>query len=104
MLGSESSTASFSLSVDDGTLALASTAGLTFNSGANDSSSMTVTGTLQNINLALNGLVYTPDAGYSGSDTLMCSINEPISEYSPTVPITINAPPSLTPAFNGPSR
>jgi hypothetical protein len=96
VLGAGSSTASFSLSVGDGTLALASTAGLTFNSGANNSSSMTVTGTLQNINLALNGLVYTPDAGYSGSDTLTCSINEPISQYSPTVPITINAPPSLT--------
>ncbi len=96
VLGSGSTTASFSLSVSDGTLALASTGGLTFNSGADNSSSMTFTGTLQNINLALNGLVYTPNAGYSGSDSLVCSINEPINQFSPMVPITINAPPSLT--------
>jgi hypothetical protein len=95
VLGSESATASFSMSVADGTLALASTSGLTFNSGANNSSSMTVTGTLQNINLALNGLVYTPDASYSGSDALACSINEPINIYSPSVPITINAPATV---------
>ena len=57
---------------------------------------MTVTGSLQNINAALNGLVYTPNAGFVGSDGLVCALNGPINQYSPTVPITINGPPIVT--------
>ncbi len=59
------------LSVTNGTLTLAGTAGLTFTSGDGTSdSTMTFRGTVTNINTALNGLSYSPTANYSGSATL----------------------------------
>jgi hypothetical protein len=48
------------LTATDGTLTLGSTTGLTFTSGTNNSASMTVNGTLANLNAALSGLVFTP--------------------------------------------
>jgi Bacterial Ig domain len=65
-----------SLAVNDGTLMLASTNGLTFNSGANGSASLTVTGTLADLNAALNGLTYTPATNFFGSDTLNIGMND----------------------------
>ncbi|HXY32884.1 MAG TPA: S53 family peptidase, partial [Planctomycetaceae bacterium] len=89
---------SLSLSVSDGTLLLASTNGLTFSSGSNGSSSMAVTGTVANLNIALNGLVYTPSAGYSGADSLHISLSDPGDTLSSSaaVAITVNAPPAVT--------
>jgi hypothetical protein len=91
---------SLTLSVADGTLALGSTSGVTVTAGANDSSSMTVSGTLANLNAALNGLVYTPNSVYSGSDSLHLSLTDPGDSLtgSATVAITVNAPapPSVT--------
>jgi hypothetical protein len=91
---------SFTLSVVDGTLALGSTSGLSFTSGANGASSMTVSGTLANLNAALNGLVYTPTSGYSGSDTLHLSLSDPGDGLTvwTNVSLTVNAPspPTIT--------
>ena len=88
------------LSVSDGTLALDSTSGLTFTAGSNGSSSMTVSGTLANLNAALNGLLYTPNSGYSGSDSLHLSLTDPGDSLtgSSTVAVTVNAlsPPTVT--------
>ena len=67
---------SISLSVANGKLTLGSTSGLTFNAGANGSSSMTVTGTLTNLNAALTGLVYAPITGFSGHDSLQISASD----------------------------
>jgi hypothetical protein len=64
------------LSVTTGTLTLASTSGLTINSGANGSAAMTVTGTLANLNAALNGLTFTPPAGFTGKPTVSISTND----------------------------
>ena len=58
------------LTVSDGTLTLNTTDGLTITDGANGSAAMTLTGTIANLNAALDGLSYTPDAGYIGSDAL----------------------------------
>ena len=58
------------LSVLDGTLTLATTSGLTFTSGSNDSASFTVTGTVPALNAALAGLIYQPTVNYVGPDTL----------------------------------
>jgi CSLREA domain-containing protein len=59
------------LSASHGALTLASTSGLTFSSGDGTAdSNMTFSGSLPNINAALNGLTYTPAADYTGSDTL----------------------------------
>jgi hypothetical protein len=89
---------SLSLSVADGKLTLGSTTGLTFGSGANRTSSMTVTGTLANLDAALNGLVYAPIAGYSGADSLQMSVNDTGDNLtgSAAVSITVNAPPAVT--------
>ena len=57
------------LSVDNGTLTLFGTTGLVFEAGANGSASMTVRGTVEDINAALDGTEYIPGAGYTGSDT-----------------------------------
>jgi hypothetical protein len=88
---------SLSISVVDGKLTLGSTTGLTFSAGANRASSMTVTGTLANLNAALNGLVYAPNAGYSGPDSLQISVNDTGDNLagSAAVSITVNAPPSI---------
>jgi len=66
----DASSARVSLSVAHGVLTLASTNGLTFNAGANASASMTIEGTLVNLNAALNGLQYQPALNFNGSDTL----------------------------------
>src|SRR4029077_12460778 len=47
---------SLTLSVTHGTLTLATISGLTFTTGNNGSASFTVTGTVANLNAALNGL------------------------------------------------
>ena len=66
-----------SLSVSNGTLTLSGTTGLTFSTGTGTTNSaMTFTGTLANINAALNGLTYTPTASYSGSDSLAIATND----------------------------
>jgi hypothetical protein len=58
------------LSVSNGTLTLAGTTGLTFMAGGNGTATFTIRGTLSDINTALDGLVYTSSAGFTGSDTL----------------------------------
>jgi fibronectin-binding autotransporter adhesin len=87
------------LAVTSGTLTLAGTNGLAFDNGtSNSSATITVTGTLTNINAALDGLVYTPFAGFTGSDDLTLVSNDlgntgvggPLSTSS-TISITVNA-------------
>jgi hypothetical protein len=71
-------TMQFQLSVTSGTLTLATTTGLTITTGTDgiDEASIIGTGTLTNINAALNGLSYTPNVDYFGSDTLTLVIND----------------------------
>ena len=89
---------SLTLSVSDGTLTLGSTSGLTFSAGANNSGSMTVSGTLANLNAALNGLVYSPNGGFSGGDSLHVSVTDPGNSLSASssVALTVNAPTAPT--------
>jgi hypothetical protein len=91
---------SLTLSVTHGTLTLATISGLTFTTGNNGSASFTVTGTVANLNAALNGLTYQPTANYTGSDSLAISITDPRDNESAskTVALTINAfsPPSIS--------
>jgi VCBS repeat-containing protein len=69
--------AKVSLAVSHGTLTLASTSGLTFTTGAGTNApSMTFTGTLTNVNTALNGLRYIPTPAYSGADQLSISVDD----------------------------
>ena len=75
-----SGTYTLTLSVTNGTLALGSTAGITFNSGSQGSASMTISGTQTDINAALDGLTYTPSANYyspnANTDKLTLQLND----------------------------
>ncbi|HEV7999644.1 MAG TPA: hypothetical protein VGP63_07180, partial [Planctomycetaceae bacterium] len=91
-------TDSLTLAVNDGTLTLASTSGLTITSGANGSASMTVSGTISQLAAAAAGLTYTPNAGYTGSDSLSVLLADPAANVSAsaTVALTIDGTPTLT--------
>ena len=86
------------LTVTHGTLNLGSVAGLSTVTG-NGTGSVVFTGTLSNLNAALNGLSYMPASNYSGADTLNVTSNDqgntgsggPLTSTS-TVGITVNTP------------
>jgi Domain of unknown function (DUF4347)/Bacterial Ig domain/Bacterial cadherin-like domain len=64
------------LSVTNGTLSLAGTAGLSFTAGATGSGAMTFTGTVAAINAALDGLAFAPTADYNGPAFLSLTVND----------------------------
>ncbi len=64
------------VSVTNGTVTLSQTTGLVITAGANGTNTMTVTGTVENINAALDGLQYDPTADYNGSDALTLTTND----------------------------
>ncbi|MDD0977135.1 DUF4347 domain-containing protein [Pseudomonas fontis] len=68
---------SVTLTVSHGTLTLSGTSGLMFQvgSGAGDAT-MTFIGSQSDINAALNGMVFTPTAGYNGSVALQMAAND----------------------------
>ncbi|HEV7999654.1 MAG TPA: hypothetical protein VGP63_07230, partial [Planctomycetaceae bacterium] len=82
---------SVTLSAANGALTLGSTSGLLYSYGANNSSVISVTGTLANVNAALSGLVYTPTSGFTGSDALQISFKDVFDGLiaSATVPLTV---------------
>ena len=82
------------LSASDGLLTLGSTAGLVFTSGSNDSTSMTVQGSVANLSSALGTLTYTPTPGYFGEDTLDISALSPRYDILATAPIAITISPT----------
>jgi hypothetical protein len=96
------------LSVNSGILTLGATTGLTFVTGGNNTSSMTFTGTLTNVNAALNGLKYAP-GGFSGTATITLTADDqgkagkaPVGGNVPVVSsVTVNVagvnlPPTVT--------
>ena len=85
------------LAVSDGTLTLGSTSGLSSYSG-NGSDSVSLTGTVAELNTALSGLTYTPTSGFTGSDSLVVKITDPGNSLSATstVTLTVNAPTAPT--------
>ncbi|HWT02707.1 MAG TPA: Calx-beta domain-containing protein [Pyrinomonadaceae bacterium] len=65
------------LTATNGTLTLPGTSGLNFTSGDGTSdATMTFTGSVTNVNDALNGLVFTPTAGFSGAASLQIVTND----------------------------
>ncbi len=71
-----SSVLAVSLSVNDGIVTLSGTAGLTFISSSNGSTAMTFSGTLTDINAALDGLTFNPDADFNGAVTLQMTTHD----------------------------
>ena len=93
---------SLTLSASQGTLALASSNGLSFTSGTNGSSSFTVSGTVTNLNAALNGLVYQPTSLYSGSDSLSVSVTDPGDTLSASTSVALTVTALSPPAISAP--
>ena len=67
--------AAVTLTVTNGTLTLAQTTGLSNLSG-DGTSTVSFTGNLANVNAALNGLTYSPDADYNGAETLNIQVTD----------------------------
>ncbi len=82
------------LSVNNGTLSVSLGGGAVISSGANGSSSLTLSGSQAQINAALASLSYQGNLNFNGSDTLTVlssdSATTPLSD-SDTVAITVNA-------------
>ena len=102
--GPGSNSDSLSLSVSHGTLTLASTTGLTITSGAAGSASITVTGSVANLNAALNGVVYQPAANYTGSDSLAVSINDSADSQSAVAHVSLSVSGTTSPAIKARRR
>ncbi|NVK42951.1 MAG: DUF4347 domain-containing protein [Oceanospirillaceae bacterium] len=86
------------LTADNGLLKLSGTAGLSFISGTgSNDATLTIEGTLADINTALNGLAFTPTPGYNGaaslqidSDDLGLSGSGGAQTDSDSIAITVN--------------
>ena len=86
-------TSKWTLSVSDGTLTLFQTSGLAFSVGDGDTDAvMTFTGSQADINLALDGLIYTPTPAWSGNETLTITTKDHASvlELAPTTNYKFN--------------
>src|SRR5262249_44121374 len=65
------------LTATNGTLTLSGTAGLAFTVGDGTAdATMTFTGTIANINTALNGMTFTPTSGFTGAASLTITAND----------------------------
>jgi len=94
------------LTATNGTLTLAGVGGLTFTSGGNGTGSMKFTGTVANINTAMDGMSFDPTPAYSGAASLQIDTDDlgntgvgGTMSDSDTVAITVNAtntPPNAT--------
>jgi len=62
------------LVANNGMLQFSGISGLT--NVINNASSITATGTITNLNNALNGLVYTSNAGYVGNDVVQLIVSD----------------------------
>ncbi|NUA30029.1 DUF4347 domain-containing protein [Cupriavidus basilensis] len=87
------------LTASNGVITLSGTSSLTFltGSGVGDAT-MTFTGTLADINAALNGLVYTPTPGYHGAGSIQITTNDQgltgsggAKTATDTIAITVNS-------------
>uniref|UniRef100_UPI003BA30C58 DUF4347 domain-containing protein n=1 Tax=Aeromonas veronii TaxID=654 RepID=UPI003BA30C58 len=90
------------LTASQGTLTLATIAGLSFTLGdGSGDGSMTFTGSQADINTALNGLIFTPTSGYQGAASLQIVTHDQGSSgsggaQSDTDTLTITVAPSNT--------
>jgi VCBS repeat-containing protein len=94
------------LTVTNGIVTLSGTSGLSITGGANGTNTVTVQGTIANINAALNGMSFTPSLNYNGAASLQIVTNDlgntgsgGAKSDTDSVAITVNAvndPPVLT--------
>lgn len=84
-------TISVTLSVSNGTVNLGSPGSVSITGGADGSSTVTFSGTPSAINTAMNGLVYTPNLNYVGSDTLVFTASGGGISDTDNIPINVSA-------------
>jgi hypothetical protein len=84
-----SSSQQLKLTATNGTLTLGSTSGITFISGKNRSASMTIGGTLANLNKALDNLIYTPTENFTGSASIGVSYTDEVDNLTASATITL---------------
>jgi len=92
----DNGTLTVGLAVTQGTLDLKTTTGLTFNSGADNMAAMNFTGTLAQINAALDGMLYNPTQDYEGPATLSVAVTDGEEDAQQNVSIIVsgvNDPP-----------
>jgi hypothetical protein len=70
----DATTLEVNLSASEGTVSLGNTSGLTVT--GNNSMDLTASGSISNLNTALNSLTYDPTDGYIGSDTLTMTTSD----------------------------
>jgi hypothetical protein len=84
------------LTVTEGTLSVSLSSGVTISSGANDSASLTLSGTQGGINATLSSLTYQGALNFFGSDVLTITSTDsgiaPLSDVD-TIPITVSPEP-----------
>ena len=103
-LGGAGGSETVTLTVAHGSLSLSNLTGL--NVSGNNSSTIVATGTISNLNTALNGLIYKPNINYHGTDLLTVATNDnsntgqggPLTTTN-TVNITVNQY-NITPTIN----
>jgi hypothetical protein len=92
-----------SLSVSNGTLNLATSASLIVSSGgASGSSTIVFSGTIPNINAALDGLEFSPDASFTGNPVLAISVMNPTDSLSSNANIILHIQQPPAPSVNAP--
>ena len=69
-------TVEVTLTATNGTVTLSGTTGLSITGGADGSGTVTIQGTLTDLNNSLNGLTFTPNASYLGSASLQIVTND----------------------------
>ena len=92
-----------SLTATNGTVTLATTSGLSFSAGTGTGDSTVVfTGTLVNLNAALDGMTFDPTANFTGNAGLTFATNDlgntgggGAKTASSSITLNVNAPPSV---------
>jgi len=77
------------LSVSDGIITLGAPGSITITGGANGTDTITFTGTPAQVNIAMASIIYTPDTGFSGSDTLVFTATSGGISDTDNIPITV---------------
>ncbi len=95
------------ITASSGTLNLATTNGLSFLTGTNGTSTLSVEGTITDIRAALSTVTYQGNPDYNGSDSIVLTINDEGGTGSPgplsvtkTIPINVRAV-NDAPSFTG---
>jgi VCBS repeat-containing protein len=86
----DSNNLSITLAVAHGMVTLHSLAGLSVTSGSDGSQSVTISGLVSALNLALEGLIYQPDPDYNGPDALVVTVSDGALSDTKTIDLAIN--------------